>query len=415
MVPNQDREILRRLAGQIVTLTHNPKQREKIDGWKMINSLQDHRPMLWITEIPWGEFEGKVKELTPVCKDDECRVIEQDFRRILFKARHLPCDEVVDSAYWVRKKINGTGYGVEIRERTIQQDQSYVQSHAYEQIIKDFDDLDRIKMPSISYDEQTTMQKVRFVENLFGDILPVRIQGIRSHWFSPWDTIVCWTGVTQALMDLAARPDFVHAMLRRMTDSFLAYMSQLEEQDLLDNPHPLARVGSGGAGYTDELPRNKDASGRLKTADQWGGATAQIFSQVSPEMHEEFALNYEIEVMDRCGLNYYGCCEPLHDKMRILAKVPHLRKISISAWCDTAEAAAEASRKYVFSHKPSPAVFAFEKIDMAQAEDDLRRRLHSSRGMACEVIMKDISTVRGDVKRLIAWTEMAYRVANDSA
>jgi hypothetical protein len=45
-------------------------------------------------------------------------------------------------------------------------------------------------------------------------------------------------------------------------------------------------------------------------------------------------------VFSGCGLNYYGCCEPLHNKMDILAKVPRLRKISISPWCDVARAAA---------------------------------------------------------------------------
>jgi len=211
------------------------------------------------------------------------------------------------------------------------------------------------------------------------------------------------------------RPDFIHAIMRRLTDSFLARMTQLEEQDLLDNPYPLARVGSGGAGYTDELPRAEANPDHLRTLDQWGGATPQIFSEVSPEMHEEFALNYEIEAMERCGLNYYGCCEPLHNKMHILARVPRLRKISISPWCDTTKAINNAARKYVFSHKPSPAVFAPDVFDVKQVEKDMGDRLDRSTDMPCEVIMKDISTVRGDVWRLIAWSKMAYRLVQEYA
>ena len=282
-------------------------------------------------------------------------------------------------------------------------------------MISDFDDLGKIKMPRVSYDENATAERLQFVEGIFGDILPVRVQGWRKHWCNIWDDLVRWTGVTQALMDLAARPGFVHAIMRRMTDSFLARMTQLEEQDLLAQPYPLARVGSGGSGYTDELPQPDCDPEHIRTMDQWGGATPQIFSEVSPEMHEEFALDYEIETMERCGLNYYGCCEPVHNKMGILARVPRLRKISISPWCNTAKAAENATRTYVFSHKPSPAVFAENRLDLPRAEADLRSRLDQSDGMPCEVIMKDLSTLRGDAKRLIDWTEMAYRVVCEYA
>jgi hypothetical protein len=131
------------------------------------------------------------------------------------------------------------------------------------------------------------------------------------------------------------------------------------------------------------------------------------------EFYEEFALGYENEVMERCGLNYYGCCEPAHNKMHLMAKVPRLRKISISPWCNVEKAAAEAREKYVFSHKPSPAILAEDRFNVARAEQDLRDRLAKSGGMPCEFIMKDISTIRGDVERLIAWCEMAYRVVRE--
>lgn len=78
-------------------------------------------------------------------------------------------------------------------------------------------------------------------------------------------------------------------------------------------------MGSGAASYTDELPQPDFDPAHVRTIDPWGGATPQIFSDVSADMHDEFALRYEIEIMSRCGLNYYGCCEPLHNKMHILA------------------------------------------------------------------------------------------------
>ena len=408
---DRDRQIVRGLAAELAKIAQQPRQQEKIEQWKRLNSLKPDRPMLWITEIPWGEFENKVEELTLVCEDTKMRGVETGLRRQLFTARRLSCDEVVDGVFRVTKKIAGTGFGVDVREQQIDQEGgTYIKSHHYEPVIRQPEDVEKIKMPNVVYDEEATLREKAFFDALFGDILDVRLEGVRQHFFPAWDHLVRWTGVTEALMDLVMRPEHIHAIMRRMTDAMLARMTQLEEQNLLDYPHPLLRVGSGAAGYTDELPQPGYDPDHIRTIDQWGGATPQIFSDVSPEMHEEFALRYENEVMARCGLNYYGCCEPLHNKMHLLARVPRLRKISISPWCDVEKAAGDAHTPYVFSHKPSPAMLAESTFNVKRAEKDIRDRIERSNGMPCEFIMKDISTVRGDVDRVIAWCDVAYRV-----
>lgn len=410
MTIDEQRSLIRRLAGELARTAALPEQRGKAEGWKRLNGLKPLRPMLWITEIPWGEFENKVETLRPQCEDAELRRIEQELRRKLFTASQLPCDEVVDPVWWLPMAITGDDYGLEVRERQIEQGDSYIRSHQFEPVVRDFPDIEKIRMPEVRHDEAKTRAQKEQLEQLFGGTLEVRAFGLRRQWFPAWDQLVRWTGVTEALSDLADRPDFIHAIMRRMTDSMLARMTQYEELDLLAYPHPLARVGSGGAGYTDELPQAGHDSARIRTMDQWGGATAQIFGEVSPAMHEEFALKYEIEVMSRCGLNYYGCCEALHNKMHLMAKVPRLRKISVSPWCDVEKAAAAAQQKYVFSHKPSPACFAEDRFNLKRAEQEIMRRIELSGGMPCEFIMKDISTVRGDVQRLMDWCRIAYRI-----
>ncbi len=410
-----DRDVVRRLAAELAAIAQQPEQEEKRAAWRRLNGLDPIRPMLWITEIPWGEFEHKVDELRPVCADEELRGIEMRLRHQLFTARHLPCDEVVDDTWWVHKHIGGMDFGVHVQEQQlVQEGGAYIRSHHYEPVIKEPEDIELIRMPEVQYDEAATLASKAFFEELLGDILAVMLCGPRQHFFTGWDHLVRWTGVTEALMDLVVRPDYIHAIMRRMTDSFLARMTQLEEQDLLDYPHPLLRVGSGAASYTDELPQPDFDPAHVRTIDQWGGATPQIFSDVSADMHNEFALRYEIEIMSRCGLNYYGCCEPLHNKMHILANVPRLRKISVSPWCKVDQAVENARQTYVFSHKPSPAILAEDRFDAARAEADIRDRLTKSDGMPCEFIMKDISTVRGDVDRVIAWCTMAHRVLTES-
>ena len=248
-----------------------------------------------------------------------------------------------------------------------------------------------------------------------GDILPVKIVGRRSHTYNAWDILVTWTGVTDALMDLAMHPEYVHKMLRRLTDDVLKREERLAAIGVLDAPQPRFRVGNGSSGYTNDLPKDPRPMGSWTMADHWGSATSQIFAEVSPDMHEEFALDYEREILDQCGLNYYGCCESLHNKMHLMNTLPKLRKVSISPWCDTAKAYANTEKLYVFSHKPNPAVFATDTFQPEKAREEIRQRPELSQEMPCELVAKDISTCRKDPQRLIQWTQIAMEEAEAKA
>ncbi len=408
-----DRDRIRALASELAELSQAPVQQERIDGWKALNSLKPERPMLWITELPWGEFERDIEELQTECEDEQARNLEVHMLRKLFTARTLRVDEVISPDYYVGKVIQGGGYGVRGKEDRIAQGDSPIQAHHYEPTMKTIEDVQQIRMPELRYNAEATAENVAFFEDLFGDIFNVKEIGVQQQNFSDWDSIVTWTGVTEALMAMAMDPDFVHAIMRRLTDSYLSTMTQLEEMNLLSYPHPLDRVHSGAASFTDELPQPDADLSHIRLIDQWGGASPQILSDVSPEMHDEFALQYELEVLQRCGLVYYGCCEPVHNKMHLMAKIERLRKISISPWCDVAKAAENAATRYVFSHKPSPAMLAESSFNEERAEKDIRDRLEQSGEMPCEFIMKDVSTVCGDVKRVIAWCDIANRVIRE--
>jgi hypothetical protein len=132
-------------------------------------------------------------------------------------------------------------------------------------------------------------------------------------------------------------------------------------------------------------------------------------------MHEEFALQYERRWLDRFGLTYYGCCEPLDRKLEILHSIPNLRKVSMSPWVDLERAAAGVGTDYVYSMKPTPAVLAEDVWNPASAREELRRNLEVTRGCAVEVIMKDISTVRYAPERLWEWSRMATELAEELA
>jgi len=211
------------------------------------------------------------------------------------------------------------------------------------------------------------------------------------------------------LMDLRDRPELVHKAIDRLVNAYCKMLDQFEEQNLLTLNNKYFRIGSGGLGYTDELPQPDYDPAQVRAKDLWGSGAAQIFSDVSPRMHWEFSLQYEIRWMSRFGLTYYGCCDPLHRKLAILEKVPNLRKISMSPWVNTDEAVANVGNRYVYSHKPNPAVFAETTWHLDKAAHDLETVLDKAKAHGCvvEVIMKDISTVRYEPQRLWEWAQMA--------
>jgi len=149
----------------------------------------------------------------------------------------------------------------------------------------------------------------------------------------------------------------------------------------------------------------------VRPHNMWGCSNAQIFSQISPEMHWEFALKHEMRWLEKWGYTYYGCCEPLDTKLANMSKIPNLRKISVSPWANLGNIVRDAADKYVLSIKPSPAIFAGDNWDAGRARLALENIISTTNG-AChaELIMKDISTVGYHPERLWEWEKIAMEV-----
>jgi hypothetical protein len=402
----KDRKILRDLARQAADAAALPVHAEKAALWKRLNRLEQVRPMVWINEVCWNEMGP---EVALRCTDGFCRRWEQHLREILYQWRHMPADMVVEGVLWSPLVIRDSGFGLEVRERRPKGDGMVAVD--FVPVIKSEADVDRIRTPEVTVDRQASDRQFDRLASLVGDVLPVRQRGTPDYWFAPWDILVMYMGTTEMMMDMALRPAYVHKVIGRMVEALLARLDQLQAQGALALNNGYRRVGSGGPGFSDELPQ-KDFDGvHVRPIDVWGTATAQIFSEVSPAMHEEFALRYELGWLERFGLNCYGCCEPLHNKIGLLKQIPRLRRISMSPKANVDEGAAAIGDRYIFSHKPNPAVLAAETWNPDAARKALRSVLERTRGCHVEIIMKDISTVRGQPRRLWEWSRIAMEEA----
>lgn len=408
-IPDQDKAILRMLGARKDEIGSDPIQAEKAALWRRLNSLERVRPLVWINELPWAEIASGSDELHIRCTHPLAASVERSMRMELYQWDHYRCDMIVEPViysgivggpsssyadYGIKEKLNRSDDGHDV---------------GYIPIIHSEKDADMVRTPDVWFDRDATEANYQALAEVFSGILPVKKRGIVHQWHSPWDQMIHWYGIEQLYTDMYERPALVHRLLTNFTRALTEVLDQQEALGMLDAGNGNYRIGSGGLGITDELPQEKN--GHPVTArEQWGCSTAQIFSEVSPAMHEEFALQYEIPVMSRFGLTYYGCCEPLHRKIDILKKIPNLRKVSMSPWINVDEAAERIGRDYVFSLKPSPAMLATDTFDEDAVRADLTEKLQKTKNCNVEVILKDITTIRTDAKRLDQWAAAAMSV-----
>ena len=412
---SEDRRIVRELAEQVMEIANLPEQAERRRLWTALNALKPERPMVFINEEPWWELRENEPELTCVCQDEFCRSIEDRLRVTLYNWNHLRADRVIDPVFYTPLIHHDSGYGIEGR-RADSKGGDYGQGSCdYIPIMKTEADIERIQMPVVTPDPQATEAQFTQTADLIGDIIPVETRGVTHMWCAAWDVLVQWWGIEEMMLDMVDRPDFVKAGISHMVDALLARLDQLEEEGLLAAGDYNHRVGSGGLGITDELPQGDFDGEHARPIDQWGTCTGQIFSEVSPAMHDEFCLQQELRWLERFGLNCYGCCEPLHNKMGILKQIPRLRRVSMSGWIDVDIASKELGGEFVFSSKPNPAVFAWNTWQPDAARAELEGILEKTRNNCVEFVMKDVTTCRNDPRRLWEWTELAVQVAEEWA
>lgn len=410
MIPGKkDVCVLRELAKELLEYASLPVMRERTDGWKALNSLKPVRPMVIIDQLPWNEmdFDGS---LTCLCEDKKWRKTEEELRRAIFRAKYLPADAVVPDHLTVRKLVGGVGdFGLPFREDTAPFGDSEIVGHYYYDQMETEEQLDAARMAPVTYDREGTEELFDDYREIFGGIIEVRLDGIAVP-NGIWDYVACHRGVEHPLYDMTDRPEFIHKMMRKFTDGLLGQLDCLQERGLLAAEQNY--IHCTGA-FTDELPAPGFDPEHVRPRDMWTYGLAQMLGAVSPEMYEEFELSYAKEWCSRFGLVYYGCCDPLDRMMDRVRKLPNLRKVSMSPWTDPEAGAAGIAGDFVFSSKPSPAALAAPSFDGDAVRENLRGIKRAALGHGCplEFILKDVSTIRRDVGRLIEWERIAMETA----
>lgn len=404
----REKAILRELATRVAELANRPIEEEKRKLWTLHNDLHQTRPLVFCDpENGWNEI---ITQNQMRCENPLSRIWEMALRKEIFWGERMQDDRVIEPFFNVPHHYVDTGYGIAEKVFKIDDQGSYV----WDSPIKDYEtDFPKLRFPEILVDEERTMSILSAGERIFGDILRVRIKGI--WWWTlgmTWDFIKL-RGLENLMVDMLLNPQWVHRLMDFLCQAVHRKLDFLESNGLLSLNTDGTYVGSGGFGWTTALPANGYNPARVRTIDMWGFAESQETVGVSPELYNEFIFPYQKTILDRFGLNCYGCCEPLDKRWHYVKNFPRLRRVSVSPWSDVEQMAEFLQADYILSLKPSPVPLAQPSLDEDAIRDELRRNLRATRNCRVEVIMKDNHTLGGNPENAVRWVRIAQEEARN--
>ena len=397
---SDERETLRSLAQQVAEIAADPKQEVKRDLWYRHNRLEKVRPLVLVfPEDSWVEIIGEDQlELT----DPFWRQQEWYLRHLIYRDRHLVDDFVVEPDLYVTRTVRVGSWGM---QPTYVRSEHEKGSYVWDPPLKDPDDIVKLKKPTIEVDEEVTQRAVDAMSEVFVGILPVRVCGRAPH-ANLIGAATGLRGIEQLMLDMYDRPEWLHQLMDFIAESDLERTRYLAENGYLTLNNRNHYNDSGGIGFSTEVPGPDYDGEHVRLRDLWGFGDAQEMVLVGPVQHEEFLLNYQLRLLEHYGLNAYGCCEPYTYKFDMLKKIPRLRRVSVSPWCDLEVATEELGSDYIFSWKPNPAMIVGE-YDPDHIRAYIRRTLEVAGDCVLEIIHKDSFTIRHEPARLETWARIA--------
>jgi len=405
-VEDRERTILKELAARVGSLARSKVMEDKRDLWRRHNRLEKTRPVIFCDpENGWNEI---ITERQMVCKSTLARRWEMDLRMEIFWGEEMGDDRPVEPFFDVPYTVSPDDWGVNAEYRQTESLGSYV----WDAPIKDYDsDLAKLHYPELQIDWETTNGCYELAKELFDGILTVRLKGT---WW--WSLGLTWPaatlrGLENMFLDFIDHPDGIGELLDIISNGFLHKLDCLEKNNLLSLNNDGTYVGSGGLGFTSDLPGQDFDGNRVRARDLWGFSESQETVHVSPEMYEKFIFPREDPILKRFGLNCYGCCEPLHDRWPIVKNHHNLRRVSCSPWIDLERMAGYLEDKYIFSWKASPFDLANADLNENKVRADIKRGFEKTKGCIVEIMMKDNHTIGKNPANVVEWCRIAQEEA----
>ncbi|HOX40227.1 MAG TPA: hypothetical protein PL033_19765 [Candidatus Brocadiia bacterium] len=402
-----DKEILRELARRYAAACARPVQAERRNLWRAHNSLKATRPLIYVRAFAWGEMP----ESHCLCEDSFLRQYENELRQLLFWDS-LDDDSIFEPWLTVSaacKTPPGGLWGLPIRWKSGGDPRG---SRAMDPSIVSLDDADKLVQPHHVIDEEETARRVSRLHDAVGDILPVCVDRapLYRNWAGDISTYLTqMRGLEQLMVDMMENPQWLHGILAFMRDGILRTHSEAEAA----GDWRLCSHENQAMPYALELADPSPDTAGVARKNLWHFCASQETTLVGPDMFDEFMLQYQIPIIEKFGLSAYGCCEDLTRKIRLLRRIPNLRRIAVSPMAGVASCAEQIGRDYVLSYRPSPTDMVGYGFSPERIRRIMREDFRACRGCRFDITLKDVETVEGDPSRVKRWVEITRELIDE--
>ena len=408
-IPDTERTYLRELARKQAGYAALPVMEQRKRMWYDLNDGRPGARPPFIVET--GTFD---RDFMPAsvfrCASQPARGIEAQLLRNVRNHELINDDKVIPDTFNIGWFVDVDELGVRIAHEAVKDAQGIETGYRFLHPIKDLErDFGILKPAVCRVDRERTMAWKAFVEDLLGGLLPVEIRTGLFGCSMLTHRVIELMGMEAFFVAMYDSPDAVHRLMAFLRDNALRVMRWAEAEGLLRLNNGNQDSFGSSYNFTTRLPAPGATDGRVRLCDMWGNANSQETVGVAPAMYHEFCFPYYRDACEPMGLLYYGCCEPTHPFWDDLRQLPHLKKVSISRWCDQ-RMMGEALRGtgIVFSRKPDPKFFGVDvKLDEKGWTAHIRETLEATRGVFVEFIVRDVYTVHGDLGKPRRAVELA--------
>ena len=398
----KDREILRDLARYQLELANSPRNKQNSADW-MANGASKTQVTRPLIRIETNTFEHQIMPPLMKCEGEEARRIEQQMLRPIINHTLFEDDTLVPDYFEVTDHYQFTPFNLPVKTQ-----QTAGLGHHFIPYLHDLEEDEHLLQKStFAVREDWAQQRVSQAEEIFGDILPVK-RISNAAYCTPMQDIVHIMNMDDMYMAMIDDEERFTDMLDRLTDDYIAFFQAQEASGTLHTAARMQHLCQGTYCFTNELP---DDQPNAKLKDMWLFMDSQETSGVSPEMYKDLVFPYYKKVMDHFGLISYGCCEASHPIWdNCLSGIDHLRKVSISPWCDEEFMGERLQGTGVtFLRKPPATILGMDTpiLDEQATLDCFRKTGKAARGCKIEIIQRDVYMVGSSAQKVKRFVELA--------
>lgn len=396
----KDREILRDIARRHLLYAHSPENESILKKW---NAQAQGRRESPTVRLLFSNFPHEVITPRMRCQGDTARSIEYGMLWKLCGRDLFDDDTPISPTYDICWHTWVQPFGI---QPTLTRSTVVNNGFHIDPVIEDLQaDLDKLRGGDFGLDREGTQEKVALAQDLFGDILPVRMV-MDSLSGSITNPLVHLMGMEQYYCAMYDYPDELHQVMDMATTIYEQYYDFLEQEKLLLPTCGISPIAQESFAFNSELPTENITS----TRQVWGFLESQETHAVSPQTYGEFAYPYQDRLVRRFGLLSYGCCERVDAIWEdYLSKWPNLRKLSVSPFNNEEQVGEYLRGSNVVYYSKPRAEFVTNPGPLD--EDALRTYFkgvcHAARGCLFEMAQREVGTIFGDFERGRRYVQIA--------